>query len=69
MTIDSSTLPPPQTANMIEGNIQGILSNYLIATEYTDNSADKDYVPRPQVGSPNIKAGDLDGNGPFKLNT
>ena len=27
------------------------------------------YQPRPQVGSPNIKAGDLDGNGPFKLNT
>ena len=41
----------------------------MIATEYTDNSADKDYVPRPQVSSPNIKAGDLDGNGPFKLNT
>ena len=27
------------------------------------------YQPRPQVGSPNIKAGDLDGNNPFKLNT
>ena len=26
-------------------------------------------LPRPQVSSPNIKAGDLDGNGPFKLNT
>ena len=27
------------------------------------------YQPRPQVGSPDIKAGDLDWNDPFKLNT